>query len=88
MARLAIEVAEQERIPHQVTVRRKGGTDAGAIHLSGEGVPCVVLGVPARYIHSHNAIIDLNDYLHMVTLATALVRRLDAETVAGLGGAG
>lgn len=85
LARLAIEVAEQERIPHQVTVRRKGGTDAGMIHLSGDGVPCVVLGVPARYIHSHNAIIDLNDYLHMVSLAVALVRRLDQETVDGLG---
>ena len=86
LARLAIEVAEQEKIPHQVTVRRKGGTDAGMIHLSGEGVPCVVLGVPARYIHSHNAIIDLNDYLQMVALAVALVRRLDAGTVAAIGG--
>jgi putative aminopeptidase FrvX len=85
LARLAIEVAEQEKIPHQVTVRRKGGTDAGMIHLSGDGVPCVVLGVPARYIHSHNAIIDLNDYLHMVSLAVALVRRLDEKTVAALG---
>lgn len=86
LSRLAIEVAEQEKIPHQVTVRRAGGTDAGMIHLSGEGVPCVVLGVPARYIHSHNAIIDVNDYLQMVALAVALVRRLDAETVAALGG--
>jgi endoglucanase len=84
LARLAIEVAEQEKIPHQVTVRHAGGTDAGAIQPSGEGVPSVVLGVPARYIHSHNAIIDLNDYLQMVALAAALVRRLDAETVAAI----
>ena len=62
-ARLAIDVAHEEGIPHQVTVRRSGGTDAGAFHLANEGVPCVVLGVPARYIHSHNAMIDLNDYL-------------------------
>ena len=60
LARLAIETAEEEGIPYQVTVRRSGGTDAGSFHLSNEGVPCVVLGVPARYIHSHNAIIDLN----------------------------
>lgn len=83
-ARLARETAEAESIPHQVTVRRSGGTDAGAFHNANEGVPCVVLGVPARYIHSHNAIIDLNDYLHMVALTTALVRRLDEETVKGL----
>ena len=49
-----------------------------------QGVPSVVLGVPARYIHSHNAIIDVNDYLHMVALTVALVRKLDQDTVDGL----
>ena len=84
LAELAIRTAREEGIPHQVTVRRSGGTDAGSFHLSGEGVPSVVLGVPARYIHSHNSIIDLNDYLHLVALTSALVRRLDESTVKGL----
>ncbi len=84
LAALAIEIARAESIPHQVTVRRSGGTDAGSFHLANHGVPCIVLGVPARYIHSHNAIIDLNDYLHMITLVIALVRRLDQDTVDGL----
>ena len=84
LAELAIRTAREEGIPHQITVRRGGGTDAGSFHLAGEGVPCVVLGVPARYIHSHNSIIDLNDYLHLVSLATSLVRRLDDATVSGL----
>jgi endoglucanase len=84
LARLAIDVACAEGIPHQVTVRRSGGTDAGSFHLANQGVPSIVLGVPARYIHSHNAIIDLNDHLHMLALVIALVRRLDHETVAGL----
>jgi len=81
LARFAIKVAEAEGIPYQIAVRRSGGTDAGSIHLSNEGIPCVVLGVPARYIHSHNAVIDLDDYLHLVALTTAMVRRLDDETV-------
>jgi len=84
LARLAIDTALAEGIPHQVTVRRSGGTDAGSIHLSNHGVPCVVLGVPARYIHSHNSIIDLNDHLAMIALVNALVRKLDRETVNGL----
>ena len=84
LAALAIGVAQAEGIPHQVTVRRSGGTDAGSFHLANHGVPCIVLGVPSRYIHSHNAIIDLNDHLHMITLIIALVRRLDKETVDGL----
>jgi len=84
LARLAIDTALAEGIPHQVTVRRSGGTDAGSFHLANHGVPCVVLGVPARYIHSHNSIIDIDDHLAMITLVNALVRKLDAETVHGL----
>jgi putative aminopeptidase FrvX len=84
LAALALQVAREEGIPHQVTVRRSGGTDAGSFHLSGSGVPSIVLGVPARYIHSHNSIIDLNDYLAMVALTTALVRRLDQAHVDAL----
>ena len=43
-----------------------------------------MLGVPARYIHSHNSIIDINDYLAMVRLTLKLVEALDAESVASL----
>lgn len=85
LVQLAEETAREEGIPHQLTVRRSGATDAGVIHLSGEGVPAVVIGTPARYIHSHNGVIDIHDHLHVVELTIALVRRLDAATVAGLG---
>ncbi|MGD7653901.1 MAG: M42 family metallopeptidase, partial [Verrucomicrobiales bacterium] len=84
LARLAAQVAGEEGIAHQLTVRRSGGTDAGSFHLSNDGIPSVVLGVPARYIHSHNAIIDIRDQLEMVRLVKALVSRLDAAAVAEL----
>ena len=84
LARLAIDTARAEGIPHQVTVRRSGGTDAGSFHQANSGIPSIVLGVPARYIHSHNAIIDINDHLHLIALVTALARRLDTHTVDGL----
>jgi putative aminopeptidase FrvX len=69
------------KINHQVTVRRSGGTDAGGFHLSNVGVPCIVLGVPARYIHSHNGIIDLRDYQAMVELSELLVKKLSQNDV-------
>ena len=81
---LALNVAEQNQIEHQVTVRRSGGTDAGGFHLSNSGVPCIVLGVPARYIHSHNGFIDLRDYRAMVELTKALVRELSQSGVDAL----
>lgn len=86
LARFAQEVAREEGIAHQVTVRRSGGTDAGSLHLAGEGVPTVVLGVPARYIHSHNGIIDIRDQLAALKLVMAMVRRLDRQTVDGFSG--
>ncbi len=76
------DTAAAEKIPLQIAVRRSGGTDAKSIHLSGIGVPSVVLGVPARYIHSHNSMVDVNDLLAAAKLLTALLRRLDRKTVA------
>ncbi len=84
LAELAIQTAEDAKIPYQVTVRRGGGTDAGAFHLANDGIPSVVLGVPARYIHSHNAIIDINDYLAMLSLTVALANELDQSKVNAL----
>ena len=44
-------------------------------------MPVIVLGVPARYIHTHQSVLDLADLRACVDLAVALVRRLDAKTV-------
>jgi endoglucanase len=75
------EVATEKGIPHQIAVRRGGATDAKSFHVSGIGVPCVVIGVPARYIHSHNAIIDLDDYLTTVALVVEVAKQLDRDSV-------
>ncbi len=77
------DTAIGEGIPHQLAVRKSGGTDARSFQLIDTGVPCVVLGVPARYIHSHNSIIDIKDYLSAVHLVCAVVKRLDAAAVNG-----
>ncbi len=84
LVELACNTASECGIPYQLTVRRSGGTDAGSIHLLGQGIPCVVLGIPSRYIHAHNGIIDEADVLAAENLAVEMVRRLDAATVAAL----
>jgi endoglucanase len=81
---LALDTARREGIPHQVSVRSSGGTDGGAIHTSARGVPAIVLGVPARYIHAHASIIDIDDYLACKRLVLALLNALDADRVAAL----
>jgi putative aminopeptidase FrvX len=81
---LVIDTAEALDIPLQFSAIEGGGTDAGAIHRHKAGVPSVVIGVAARHIHSHGAIIHRDDYDNAVKLLTGLISRLDAETVAGL----
>lgn len=81
---LVIDVAEAENIPLQFDKMPGGGTDGGRMHVFGAGAPTVVLGIPVRYIHTHAAIMSLRDFDQCATLLTALVQRLDAETVARL----
>ena len=81
---MIIAVARDEGIAHQLVVRDTGGTDAGSIHISGTGVPSIVLGVPVRYIHSHYGILDLADYEATLRLLTALVTCLDEAALASL----
>jgi endoglucanase len=52
--------------------------------MTGQGVPCISMGVPARYIHSHVSIIDRRDFESTVDLLLALVKRLDQKTVESL----
>ncbi len=83
LADFAIETAKRHEIPYQLGVRQSGGTDGGAIHQSGRGVPSVVLGVPSRYIHSHVSIINIDDYTAALDLTMHLAREIDASALEG-----
>jgi putative aminopeptidase FrvX len=84
-ADFVIDTAEKNGIRYQIAVRRKGGTDAAPIHVHGAGVPTVVLAVPARYVHTHNTIIDVSDYLSTLQLVLKLVETIDSQRAEVLG---
>ncbi|GCF92881.1 peptidase M28 [Enterococcus florum] len=77
-----IKIAEELEIPFQYTVIAGGGTDAGQMHLTRDGVPSLAITVPVRYLHSHSTIIHEEDYLNTVRLVTEVVARLDNEALA------
>ncbi len=68
LVRLLTDTAEELSIPYQFKRPGVGGTDAGAIHRTKEGVPSVTVAVPCRYIHSPTAILSLDDFDHTVQL--------------------
>jgi len=81
---LVIATAEEEGIPLQLSAVVHGATDGSQIHVHGAGVPTVVIGVPTRHIHSPNGILCREDYDQTLRLVVALVKKLDAKTVASL----
>jgi len=81
---LVVDTAKKLKLPLQFESVERGGTDAGRIHVSGEGVPSLSMGIAARYIHSHVSIIDKRDLDQTVRLLVAVVKRLDRKTVSAL----
>lgn len=79
----AVETAEKKGIPYQLSVVPGGGTDAGKFHVIQAGAPSLVIGVPARHIHSHASIVDLSDIENTVKLVLAMIEGLDEKTVRG-----
>jgi endoglucanase len=79
LRKYVIEIAEQEKIKWQSAFLAFGGTDAGAIHLSGIGAPSVFIGVPTRHVHSHHSMVDLDDVQQAVNLMVEVIKRLDGE---------
>jgi len=66
--------AEVNNIPYQIKKPMYGGTDAGKIHISREGVPSSVISVPCRYIHSPTSLLKLDDVENTIKLVDAFIR--------------
>lgn len=73
----AFATAKELDIPVQISISEGGGTDGGRIHLAGCGVLTLTFSIPTRYIHSHQSVIHMDDYLGAVKLITAMVKKLD-----------
>ena len=80
MREFVLDTAETNKIPYQYFVS-PGGTDAGRVHISNEGVPSIFVGICSRYIHTHAAIISVEDYAAAKELLVTLVRKSDQSTV-------
>ena len=67
------ETAEASSIPYQVQVGNGGNTDATAISITKSGIPCGVISVPTRYIHSPVEVLSLRDLEQSATLIAAAI---------------
>ena len=56
-----IKCANEIGIPYQLEAASFGGTDTGAIMLTGTGVPSATTSIPCRYIHSPQETVHMDD---------------------------
>lgn len=80
MREFVLDTAESNKIPYQYFISQ-GGTDAGRVHVSGQGVPSAVVGICSRYIHTSASIVHIDDYAAAKELIVKLVKSTDKTTV-------
>lgn len=70
---LLIDCAKEASVPYQLEAASYGGTDAGAIHLTGGGIASGTISIPTRYIHSANEVIDKSDLENTAQLLQKII---------------
>ena len=76
-----VDTAEEHNIPYQFESIAGGGTDAGSIHITANGIPSLSIGIATRYIHSHAGILHRDDYENTVKLIVEVIKKLDRKAV-------
>ncbi|MFP3985580.1 MAG: M42 family metallopeptidase [Candidatus Bathyarchaeia archaeon] len=71
---LLVNAAEKTRVEYQLETGLAGATDAARIALTREGVPCGVLSIPTRYIHSPSSMLSLSAVEKAAKLAIAAIQ--------------
>ncbi len=71
---ILLYAANKSGIPFQLEAASFGGTDSGAIHTAGGGIPAGTISIPTRYIHSANEIVCRDDLENTAKFVEALIK--------------
>jgi endoglucanase len=81
MVELVKQTAAANGIPLQLDLVQGYGDDSAEMQTQNGGTPTVNLVVPVRYTHSHNGIVNRQDFDHMVDLLVDLLTHMDQAEV-------
>lgn len=74
--------AKELEIPyHRDLMPTMSGTDAMAVQIVAEGIPCAVLGIPLRYMHTPVETVSLKDVRRAGRLMAEFIADLTPETL-------
>lgn len=81
----AVKIAKEYNIPFQVEVTPGAtGTDARAMQITREGIPCLCLSIPLRYMHTSVEVIDMVDVKNTGKLLAFFISSISNENLEGL----
>jgi putative aminopeptidase FrvX len=75
------KTAASSNIPLQLDLVQGYGDDSAEMQTATGGTPTVNLVVPVRYTHSHNGVVNRQDFDQMVDLVVAMLTHLDQAQV-------
>lgn len=73
------ELCQKHQIPYQIGCFTSGGTDAGNIYKSEQGILATTLSIPIRYMHTHQSIVHQEDIVAAYRLLVAICEDLTFE---------
>ncbi len=75
------KTAAAKDLPLQLDLVQGYGDDSAEMQTMNGGAPTVNMVVPVRYTHSHNGIVNRQDFDRMVDLVVAMLVKMDTSTV-------
>lgn len=69
---LLTDLSKDNNIKYQYEILEFGGTDAGAIHLTRDGIPSGAISVPTRNLHTSGEIFCKQDVMECIKLVIAV----------------
>jgi putative aminopeptidase FrvX len=75
------KTAAAKGLPLQADLVQGYGDDSAEMQTMNGGAPTINLVVPVRYTHSHNGIVNRQDFDQTVELVVAMLVQMDAKTV-------
>ena len=67
------KVAEEKNIKAQTKTMIAGGNNASQIHKAADGVKCLAVSVPCRYLHSQSCVVKKSDVQDVKNLVVELI---------------
>jgi len=80
-----VSIADKYKVPYQMEITPgPTGTDARAMQITREGIPCLVISIPLRYMHTSVEVVDMDDIWSTGKLLAFFIKSLSNDRLEGL----